>query len=124
MTTATLLPTEMSGWVPESQHYELDTDPPTYLVVSKLDFPTSKWVKVYEATSVGLAANGLRAIAKYPEGTSWEEALEGLGYTVVIPPPPEPEPEPEPPATPPPPPVPDPEPEPEPDPELDPEPTP
>ncbi|WP_179475349.1 DUF7572 family protein [Mycolicibacterium vinylchloridicum] len=100
MTTATKLDTDMSGWVPESRHYRLDTEPPTYLVVSKLDFPHSKAVKVYEANEIGLAANGLRSIKKYDEGTTWEAALEGLGYTVVEPPPtpedPEPEPTPDP----------------------------
>lgn len=87
MTTATRLLTDMSGWAPITQHYQV---PDGYLAVTVAAFLTAKGTTVFRCTAEGIIlgaddnpANGMTPIARFDDGTTHEDALAALGYTVA-----------------------------------------
>ena len=79
MTTATRLETDMGGWMPVARHYEVDGG---WLVVVVCNFLTATGTDVFYADEFG-GAQSMEPIAKFPEGTSHDEALGNLGYEVI-----------------------------------------
>lgn len=79
MTTATRLDTPMSCWAPITRHYQVDGG---YLAVTVNNFLTAKGTDVFYADAEG-GAISLTPLIHYPDGTSHDEVLQALGYTVV-----------------------------------------
>ena len=96
MPTATRLDTDMGNYMPVTRHYQVDGG---YLAVTVKTFFMAKGTEIIYCDEAG-GPISMEAIATFPEGTTHDEALESLGYTVVdeigIEPDPEPEPEPPP----------------------------
>lgn len=91
MPTATRIDTEMSHWCPVTRHYSVDGG---YLAVTLNKFLTAEGTDVFYADENG-GAISLTPIAQFPEGTTHDQALEQIGYTVIDEIGPEPEPEPD-----------------------------
>lgn len=69
-----------AGWVPVTRHYEV---PGGFLAVTVLSFGTASGTSVFLVDENGVAVGDhVEAIATFPEGTSHDDALEQLGYTV------------------------------------------
>lgn len=79
MTIATRLDTDMAHWVPVTRHYQVDGG---YLAVSVNQFLTAEGTDVYFCDERAVAPT-MEPIMSYPDGTTHEEALQMLGYTVV-----------------------------------------
>ena len=69
----------MGGWMPVARHYEVDGG---WLVVVVCNFLTATGTDVFYADEFG-GAQSMEPIAKFPEGTSHDEALGNLGYEVI-----------------------------------------
>jgi hypothetical protein len=79
MATATRLDTDMGGWMPVARHYEVDGG---WLVVVVCNFFTATGTDVFYADELG-GAQSMEPIAKFPAGTSHDQALINLGYEVI-----------------------------------------
>lgn len=79
MAIATKLDTDMSGWAPVTDHYEV---PDGYLAVTVAQFFTATGTAVFRCTEEGIAET-LTPVAEFPDGTTAEAALAALGYNVV-----------------------------------------
>lgn len=75
---ATRIP-DRPGWAPVTRHYQV---PDGWLAVTALAFYTAAGTEVFAVNEEGIAGD-LTPIGRFPHGTSHEEALEALGYTVV-----------------------------------------
>lgn len=92
MPTATRLDTDIAHWSPITRHYAVDGG---YLAVTVHRFLTATGTDVYFCDERAIAPT-LEPIASYPDGTTHNQALELLGYTVVDSIGDEPDPDPEP----------------------------
>lgn len=79
MATATRLDTDMGGWMPVARHYQVEGG---WLVVVVCNFFTATGTDVFYADELG-GAQSMEPIAKFPDGTSHEDALTNLGYEVI-----------------------------------------
>lgn len=79
MATATRLDTDMGGWMPVARHYEVDGG---WLVVVVCSFFTATGTDVFYA-DVLAGAHSMEPVAKFPDGTTHDEALTQLGYEVI-----------------------------------------
>jgi len=80
MTVATRLETDTAHWIPVAKHYQVDGG---YLVVVAAQFMTAEGTEVFYTDETG-AAFSMEPIARFPHGTTHEEALNSLGYTSVV----------------------------------------
>lgn len=96
MSTATRTDTPMANWIPITRHYEVEGG---FLAVTMAKFLTAKGTDVFYCDGGG-GPYSMEPIARFPDGTTHDQALEALGYTVVDGIGPEPETEPEPVLTP------------------------
>ena len=69
----------MAHWIPVARHYQVDGG---YLTVLVAQFFESKGTSVFYVNEDAVAYT-MDAIAEFPEGTTYEEALAAIGYTVV-----------------------------------------
>jgi hypothetical protein len=79
MPTATRLDTNLAHWIPVARHYQVDGG---YLVVVAANFFTAKGTDVFYSDE-NAGPFSMQAIAKFPDGTTHDEALANMGYTVV-----------------------------------------
>ena len=79
MSTATRLDTDIAHWAPVTRHYQVEGG---HLAVTVHRFLTASGTDVYYCDERAIAPS-LQPIAEFPEGTTHNEALERLGYTVV-----------------------------------------
>lgn len=96
MSNATRLATDMANWAPVTRHYQVDGG---YLAVTVNTFLTATGTDVFYADAQG-GAISLEPLISYSDGTTHDEALQVLGYTVIDEIGPEPTPEPSPDPTP------------------------
>lgn len=81
MTIANRVDIDMSHWAPITRLYEVDGG---HLAVTVSSFLNSVGTYVYYCDGLGVAVGQtMQPIAQYPHGTTHNEALENLGYTVL-----------------------------------------
>ena len=76
---ATRIDVDMNGWCPVSRLYAVDGG---NIVVTVEDFLTAKNTQVFYADETG-GAISLEPLITFDPGTTHDEALIALGYTVV-----------------------------------------
>lgn len=70
------------GWVPVTRIYQV---PGGFLAVSRLAFITAAGTEVFLVDSAGTEITGrMEPLARFPAGTSHEEALGQLGFDNVV----------------------------------------
>jgi len=79
MPNATRLDSDVAHWIPVARHYQVDGG---YLVVVAANFFTAKGTDVFYADETA-GPISMEPIVQFPDGTSHDEALTNLGYTVV-----------------------------------------
>lgn len=95
MSVAVRLETDMSSWAPVTRHYRVDGG---HLAVTVLNMFGTTSTKIFYADETGGAISTV-PVLELPDGTTYEQALESMGYTiedtVTEAPPAQPEPEPQ-----------------------------
>ena len=80
MITATRLETNLDHWMPIARHYDVQGG---FLVVVVANFLSAEGTDVFLTDERGCALS-MEAIKRFPHGTTHDEALIDLGYTIVV----------------------------------------
>jgi hypothetical protein len=79
MPDATRINSDLGNWIPVARHYEV---PGGHLVVVVFKLFTATGTEVFYADNNG-GAFSMEPIARFPDGTTHDQALADLGYTVI-----------------------------------------
>jgi len=79
MPNAKRLNTDVAHWIPVARHYEVDGG---HIVVVAYNFFTATGTEVFYSDE-NAGPFSMQPIAKFPEGTTHDEALANMGYTVI-----------------------------------------